>query len=211
MRLRELERALYDVKSFENPVVELEQYPTTPHLAAQVAHTMDATFDDISEQSVCDLGCGTGMLSIACGMMGASDVLAIDIDPSALQLAALNAQNMEVDQSIDFLQADLTQGQFWSEGPSPRRFDTVVMNPPFGTKRRGVDMAFLQIAVQLSRGTVYSMHKSSTRDFVAKKAKAWGADAKVHFVLSHTSHLSRYIVYSMLTETDIPLADVLIE
>jgi hypothetical protein len=44
-------------------------------------------------------------------------------------------------------------------------FDTVVMNPPFGTRRGGgADVAFLQAAVLAASGAVYSLHKSSTRD-----------------------------------------------
>lgn len=43
-------------------------------------------------------------------------------------------------------------------------FDTVLMNPPFGTKNNaGVDMKFLQMGIRLSCGSVYSLHKSSTR------------------------------------------------
>lgn len=179
MRLRDLESALSNVKLFENPIAQLEQYPTTPHLAAQIVHTMQSTFDDVSEKFVCDMGCGTGMLSIACAMMGATNVLALDVDASALQLAIENANQMDVEEAVDFLQVDLTSEQFWSKAPPRRPFDTVVMNPPFGTKRKGVDMAFLQVAAQLSRGSVYSLHKTSTREFIAKKANSWGAHGKV--------------------------------
>lgn len=49
-------------------------------------------------------------------------------------------------------------------------FDTVIMNPPFGTKQNaGIDMTFLMAAMSLSRNVVYSLHKSSTRDFIKKK------------------------------------------
>jgi predicted RNA methylase len=39
--------------------------------------------------------------------------------------------------------------------------DTVLMNPPFGTRRAGADIEFLQLGVQLARRAVYSMHKVS--------------------------------------------------
>jgi len=38
------------------------------------------------------------------------------------------------------------------------------MNPPFGTKIEGIDMVFVQKAMQNCEGNIYSMHKSSTRD-----------------------------------------------
>ncbi|TEB15288.1 methyltransferase, partial [Perkinsus sp. BL_2016] len=42
------------------------------------------------------------------------------------------------------------------------RFDTVLMNPPFGTRRAGVDVAFLRAALALVHGggSVFSLHKS---------------------------------------------------
>lgn len=43
-------------------------------------------------------------------------------------------------------------------------FDTVLMNPPFGTKHNaGMDIRFLETGIVLASGTVYSLHKSSTR------------------------------------------------
>ena len=44
----------------------------------------------------------------------------------------------------------------------------VVMNPPFGTKEAGIDMVFLELAMSICSGNIYSMHKSSTRKFIAK-------------------------------------------
>lgn len=42
--------------------------------------------------------------------------------------------------------------------------DTVLMNPPFGTKKNaGIDLLFLERAVQVAGKFVYSLHKSSTR------------------------------------------------
>lgn len=44
------------------------------------------------------------------------------------------------------------------------KFDTVLMNPPFGTKHNaGVDIKFLDTALRISQKVVYSLHKTSTR------------------------------------------------
>lgn len=181
MKLRDLESALCDVSAFENPIAELEQYPTSPHLASQVVHTIDANFDDLEGKAVCDLGCGTGMLSIAAALCGAPFVLGVDIDPSAVATASENAKELGVDGMTQFCLADVAGGHFLSSETPSRKFDTVILNPPFGTKRKGVDMAFLQMAVQISSNAVYSMHKSSTRDYILRRAKQWGADAKVRY------------------------------
>ena len=50
--------------------------------------------------------------------------------------------------------------------------DTVLTNPPFGTKHNaGIDVTFLKAAVRLARHSVYSFHKSSTRPYLLKCMK----------------------------------------
>jgi predicted RNA methylase len=60
------------------------------------------------------------------------------------------------------------------------RFDTVIMNPPFGTRVPGVDVAFLKAALALTcaGGCVYSLHKSSTRAHLLRSAAAWGVQGE---------------------------------
>lgn len=55
-------------------------------------------------------------------------------------------------------------------------FDTVIMNPPFGTRRAGADTAFLRVALALCHadGRVYSLHKSSTRAHFVRTAESLG-------------------------------------
>ena len=60
-----------------------------------------------------------------------------------------------------------------------KMFDLVVMNPPFGTKEEGIDCKFLTIAMEICRGNIYSMHKSSTRGFLQKMAESKGYQFKV--------------------------------
>lgn len=60
-------------------------------------------------------------------------------------------------------------------------FDCILTNPPFGTQKHsnGVDMAFLRAALCLATptGAVYSLHKTSTRKFIAKTAAEWGVQS----------------------------------
>lgn len=59
-------------------------------------------------------------------------------------------------------------------------FDTVLLNPPFGTKHNaGMDMKFLMSAFNLAKTAVYSLHKTSTRDFIQRRANELGANAEV--------------------------------
>jgi predicted RNA methylase len=56
----------------------------------------------------------------------------------------------------------------------PGCVDTVLTNPPFGTKpdKAGVDVQFLRVACRLARRAVYSFHKSSTREYIVRTAQS---------------------------------------
>merc|ERR1712154_535747 len=61
---------------------------------------------------------------------------------------------------------------FGSDTEKPIVIDTVLMNPPFGTKgNKGIDVAFLKAGLSFNPKAVYSLHKSSTREFLVKKFK----------------------------------------
>lgn len=70
---------------------------------------------------VADVGCGSGILAITAVMLGASEVVAIDNDPSALPVARTNARRNGVSDQIQFLESDLLP-----EGSGP--FDLIVCN-----------------------------------------------------------------------------------
>lgn len=54
----------------------------------------------LTGQAVLDFGCGSGVLAIAAALMGASSVLAIDIDPQALRATRQNADANQVGDQI---------------------------------------------------------------------------------------------------------------
>lgn len=179
MKLRDLETNLQQVDPFERPKVLLEQYPTRPHIAACMLHTIHSTFNDIQDKAVADLGCGCGMLSVGSVMLDAQYVLGIDIDPDALAIFQENVEGFEIESNVDMILADVTDENSLLQ--MHKKFDTVIMNPPFGTKHnKGIDMLFVKQGLKLAKTAVYSLHKTSTRQHVLKKAKEdWGVDAKV--------------------------------
>jgi predicted RNA methylase len=67
--------------------------------------------------------------------------------------------------------------------PFPLPVDTVVMNPPFGTKNNwGIDVRFLEFAFSLvhrKHGVVYSLHKSSTRHYLVRRVLSLGFQGQV--------------------------------
>lgn len=148
MRLKELESYLQQVDVFEKPKVELEQYPTTPHIASHMLYTIDKTFRDIEGKFVADLGCGCGVLSVGTAMLGSALTVGFDIDSDALSIAASNCSEIEIG-GIEFIQDDVVKivdNCRWNNA-----FDTVIMNPPFGTKNnKGIDIYLLLLETRIT-------------------------------------------------------------
>lgn len=175
IKLKKLEEYLQSVDSFKKPKVLLEQYITPSHIASNLLFTIQNNYDDLEGKFIADLGCGTGMLSIGSAILGGSHIVGFEIDPEALAVAKFNVEEMEVPK-VDFIQCDvLSDLTHWHKA-----FDTVLLNPPFGTKKNaGMDMKFLKIATQLSRKVIYSLNKTSTREFVKKKTKELEIEGEV--------------------------------
>jgi len=150
-----------------SPRIRLEQYTTPAAIAADILFLAAFVYQDIVGKTVVDLGAGTGRLAIGAATLGAHQVTAIDVDPGAIEVARENAETAMAD--IDWIVGDLEaiHGEF----------DTVIMNPPFGTKQRHLDKVFLGKAIQLG-GVVYSLHKSATREHISRYLRQHGCKVR---------------------------------
>ncbi|KAJ0449524.1 putative DNA methylase, N-6 adenine-specific, methyltransferase small domain-containing protein [Helianthus annuus] len=121
------------------------------------------SYDDISGKVVADFGCGCGTLSLAATLLDAEHVIGIDVDDESLEIASVNADELEVE--LELIQSEIKnlpwRGQI---------VDTVVMNPPFGTRKKGADMEFLSVALKVASQAVYSLHKTTTREHIKRAA-----------------------------------------
>jgi predicted RNA methylase len=213
--------------------VALEQYPTSPHLAASVILQALEREDVGPGRTVLDLGCGTGMLALAwqvlsvrahkrkrlftqlttkrniyyrlclfnSAMVESDFVYGVDCDEQALAIARANVVELELDHCLALVHGvvgdrstavpaifarsskltthhrnkrgskgivvtppppsshravtgtSTTTADETNFGTPSHRFpfrrnsvDTVVCNPPFGTKRAGIDIEFLNLA-----------------------------------------------------------------
>lgn len=153
----ELEGMLQRLRPHPDPDPWLEQYTTPAEVAAEMLFTAAYVYDDIGDKVVADLGCGTGRLGIGALLLGARSVVGVDIDPRAVAVAVENAKAADVLDRCLLVSGDVTSLR--------GVFDTVLMNPPFGTRRRHLDLRFLSEALRLA-GSVFSIHKSSTRRFI---------------------------------------------
>lgn len=167
MKQKQLEIQLQQVKPFVDPKVALEQYHTPAHIAGCVVHSI-YNEGDIDGLTIADLGAGTGMLSIGCCLMGAEHVYSVEIDNDAIAVMKENMELFEIEngEQMEIVNVDVSKFD--------KTCDVVLMNPPFGTRNKGIDMEFLKCAAKIAKKTVYSMHKMSTRKHVQKSCATFG-------------------------------------
>ncbi len=60
--------------------------------------------------SVLDVGCGSGILAIAAGLLGAGDVLGVEIDPVAVAVGKENVERNGLTDRVRVMEGDLTKG-----------------------------------------------------------------------------------------------------
>uniref|UniRef100_M8CE77 Methyltransferase-like protein 5 n=1 Tax=Aegilops tauschii TaxID=37682 RepID=M8CE77_AEGTA len=110
------------------------------------------SFDDISGKVVADFGCGCGTLAVASALLDAEHVTGIDIDLQSLELAQENATDLELD--IDLIQCDIKNLNL--KGCQSNSLLYQLMK----------DVLSVVVAAQ----AVYSLHKTSTREYIKKAA-----------------------------------------
>lgn len=156
-RKRHLEVLLEEVPSFPEPKEELEQYKTPASLAAEMCWR-PLVEEGLSPRLVLDLGCGTGTLCYAALLLGAPYCVCLDLDPSALAAGRGFMQSKGLGGRVDFVVADI--------GSYPLREkiggSLVLMNPPWGTRKRRADRAFLIAATEVGEALV-SVHPRPRR------------------------------------------------
>ncbi|XP_020966129.1 methyltransferase-like protein 5, partial [Arachis ipaensis] len=123
-------------------------------------------------------------------------VLSIDIDPESLEIASLNAEELEVD--MDFIQSNVMDLRWRGQ-----IVHTVIMNPPFGTRKKGADLDFLNVALKVASQAVYSLHKSSTREHVKRTALRDFNASNVEVLCELRYDLSKLYKFHKKKEVDI--------
>src|SRR2546428_819788 len=93
---RKLEIQLGKLKILEKPNLKLEQYPVSSEAASELLYMADFEHDDLDGR-VIDLGTGTGRFAIGAALMGAKEIVGVDVDEQALAVAKENAETVEVE------------------------------------------------------------------------------------------------------------------
>jgi putative methylase len=191
VRKKHLEILLSSLKTNPNPKLKFEEYSLDPKSASTILYTAFSQ-GDVQGKKVIDLGSGTGILSIGAAILGARRVVGIDIDKESIVTAIDNMNNSNV--KVEFLcgSIDCVRGLF----------ETTIMNPPFGSWRRGLDIEFLDKALMISR-VIYSVHKASDKGdvFLRKKVAAKGGEitklGNVEIILPRLFEFHRRVKYGV--------------
>lgn len=162
MKKNRLRKKLSQLKGFESPKVELEQYSTPPALASDICFTVHMQ----GCENVVDLGTGNGILAIGSALLG-MNVTAVEIDKDALRIARENAETS--DASIDFVRKDVEQ--FNQKG-----FDAVIMNPPFNIQS-DEGLTFWEKALEIS-DAVYGLAGKGFRPRLEKLCSKYNHEIK---------------------------------
>lgn len=161
---KRLEIELSQLYGFEKADVRLEQYATPSPIAAD--WLWKAAFkQDIAGKVSVDAACGPGILGCGALLLGAKRVIFVDKSEEAITLAKKNVEKLENEYEIgksEFSCSDIAD----FEGKA----ETILQNPPFGTKIKHHDKIFLETAFKVGK-VVYSMHKDVTRTFVEAMAR----------------------------------------
>ena len=145
-------KLLQNSPDFENPKPELEQYSTPVDITLEIIKHANS-LGHLSGK-VIDLGCGTGRLAIGAAILGAN-VTGYEIDEEALEQAKNYSEKNNL--SITWINKAIEIIE--------KKYDTVIMNPPFGSQRPGADIIFLKKALEIS-DNIWSIHMAETKKFV---------------------------------------------
>ena len=162
MKKKHLEIFLQKIPVHPNPKYELEQYSTPATIAADIIYNA-YHIGDIKNKEILDLGCGTGIFSIAAATMNAKKVTGVDIDKKSIEIAKKQAEKNNLE--IKFINKDISRINI--------KADTVIMNPPFGAQKsnRKADRKFLEKANKSAK-IIYTLHLKRTDEFIEQITKS---------------------------------------
>lgn len=111
----------YGIKFIVNKNVLIPRFETEELVEQVVEYTKDLNKDKIK---ILDLGCGSGAIGLTLkSILKDSEVTLTDISKDALEVAKLNANNLNLD--VTFIESD------WFSNIELEKYDIIVSNPPY--------------------------------------------------------------------------------
>jgi len=152
---------------FDNPNTIEEQYPTDSEVAAEaIWHAFMKGL--IKDKIIADFGAGTGILGIGALILEAKKCFFVEKDKDVVKILKRNIEIMRLNDRSNVIESDIKDFN--------EMVDIVIENPPFGTRKKGADVSFLEKAFSVSN-RVISFHKSSTRDYIIAFGRRFGFES----------------------------------
>lgn len=103
-----------DYEKKENElVIEIDPgmaFGTGTHPTTSLCVRLLEKYIEPGKDEVLDVGCGSGILAIASALLGAKEILAVDIDPIAVDVSKENVELNQLSHKIRVMEGDLTKG-----------------------------------------------------------------------------------------------------
>ena len=169
---------LSQLEDFKHHIIELEQYSTPPEIAAEMLWHARMK-GDIEGKVIADPACGPGFLGLGALLLGAEKAIFIDIDEKALDIARRNYETLAEKENIgeavfvhDSVECLKKMKCRSARSSDIVKIETVLQNPPFGTKRKHADKVFLESIFSLPQlKAVYTIHKTTSARFIEAISK----------------------------------------
>lgn len=165
---------LQSIPPHPSPKVDLEQYSTPAKIAADVLWNAKA-LGDIEGMKVADLACGTGIFAIGAALLKAAEVVGVDVDRAAVEIAQHEVSALGLQEVIRFISVDIRD--FYEKA------DTVIQNPPFGAQkahRKEADRVFISKSIEVAP-VIYSFHLRETEEYVKNYYESEGGVVRHRF------------------------------
>ena len=162
---------------------------------------------DLSGKRIADVGTGSGILALAAARAGAASVVAVDINPNAVQSAAENARVNGFGDRVAAVCSNLL-----SALPARPLFDVIISNPPYfpgepldlsdrawhaGPDYRDVALLFEQARERLAPGGRFYLQLSSDSDFERLGTLIERAGLRAQIVAERSVLVERLIIYEL--------------
>ena len=112
---------------------------------------------DVVDRRIADLCSGNGVLGVAAGLLGASEVTFHELDPPTSAIAQANALNV-LGASDASPHWEIHTGP--AETADLEGVQTVIMNPPWGVQRPRADRPIIEHALSSDAEVIHLMHSS---------------------------------------------------
>ncbi len=186
---KKVEIFISKLKNFKNPKENLEQYSIDESFWSEILNFYMLRND--VPKTIYDFGAGTGKLSLPFFLFGSKKINFFEIDEDVIPILKKNINftlsKKDLSLNYNIFNVDIFDFDF-SKIENP---DLIVMNPPYGTRIKGLDSDFLDLALNFNSDLI-TMHKTSTKSYINKKLKnrkfiSFDVDYKLKQTYSHHS------------------------